>query len=125
MDWLLIVAGLLALLTSVIHLFTGGNDVATPLLKASLEREVKYALYACWHFVSVFFVASTLVFLLSGLGVVPESADLITGVSSLWLLFGVVFLVISLWVNDFGGVFRLPQWVLLFPVGLLGLVSRV
>ena len=123
MNWLLIVAGVLASLTSVIHLFAGGNDVAEPLLDASLKDDVKYALYACWHFVSAFFVTSALSLLGAGFGVLPKETGWIIGVSSLWVLFGLVFLFISLWVNNLEGVFRLPQWVLLLPVGILGFAS--
>lgn len=122
MDWLLIVAGVLALLTTIIHIFVGGNGAAKPLLASSLADGAKYALYACWHFVSGFFVLSTLVLFLEGFGSLEEPG-VIVGVSSLWVLFGLVFLFISLWVNNIEGVFKLPQWVLLLPVGILGFAS--
>ena len=122
MNGLLITAGVLALLTSAIHLFAGGNDVAKPLLGTSLTNDVKYALYACWHFVSAFFVISTLGFLGAGLGVLQPG--FIVFFSILWLLFGMLFLAISVRVNRLGGIFRLPQWTLLLPVGILGLLSR-
>ena len=122
MDWFLIVAGVLALLTTAIHIFVGGNGAAKPLLASPLPDEAKYALYACWHFVTGFFVLSTLVLLLAGFGSLEEPG-VIVGVSSLWVLFGLVFLFISLWVNNIEGVFKLPQWVLLLPVGILGFAS--
>ncbi len=122
MNWLLIAAGVLALLTSAIHIFAGGNDVARPLLSTSLTNDVKYALYACWHFVSAFFVMSALGFLGAGLGMMQPG--FIVFFSILWLLFGILFLAISVRVNRLGGVFRLPQWTLLLPVGILGLLSR-
>ena len=122
MDWFLIVAGVLASVTTVIHIFVGGNGAAKPLLASSLAAETKYALYACWHFVSGFFVLSTIVLLLAGFGSL-EAPGMIVGVSSLWVLFGLVFLFISLWVNNIEGVFKLPQWVPLLSVGLLGFAS--
>ncbi len=124
MNWWLTVAGLLALLTSAIHVFAGGNDVAKPLLDTPLTNDARYALYACWHFVSVFFVTSALGFLGAGLGVMQGEPGWVVFVSSLWLLFGLVFVGISARVNGVGGIFRLPQWVLLLPVGVLGLLSR-
>ena len=122
MNWLLITAGVLALLTSAIHIFAGGNDVARPLLNTSLTNDVKYALYACWHFVSAFFVMSALGFLGAGSGMMQPG--FIVFFSVLWLLFGMLFFAISVRVNRLGGVFRLPQWTLLLPVGILGLLSR-
>ena len=104
-------------------MFAGGNDVAKPLLGTSLTNDVKYALYACWHFVSAFFVISALGFLGAGLGVMQQPGFIVF-FSVLWLLFGMLFLAISVRVNRLGGVFRLPQWTLLLPVGILGLLSR-
>ena len=124
MDWLLIVASMIAFLTAMIHVFAGGNDVAKPLLESSLPSEEKYALYACWHFVSTFFIFSASLFLLTGLGYLPSSS-LILILSLLWLTFGLIFFAISLSVNTLRGIFRLPQWVLLIPVGVLGLIGRV
>ena len=123
MDGLLIIAGVLALLTSVIHIFAGGRDVAEPLLDTSLPNDAKYALHACWHFVSIFFVVTALYLLSSGLGVVEQGPGLIILISGLWLLFGLLFLGITVRVNGPGGVFKLPQWVLLLPVGVLGLLA--
>jgi hypothetical protein len=42
-------------------------------------------------------------------------------VSYLWLSFGGVFIVVDLVYGGYPMLLRLPQWVLLLPVGVLGL----
>ncbi len=121
----LIAAGLLALLTSGVHIFLGGRDVARPLLEARLEDEIKYTLYACWHFASIFFVLSSALFLLGGLGTVNLGATVVASASSLYIVFGLIFLNVKYFVSEPGGLSRLPQWILLTPVGILGLLGLV
>ncbi len=119
-DWFILSSGLLAALTAVVHLIAGGKDVAAPLLQSSLDEVVKLTLYACWHLVSVCLVLSSLALLSNGIGLV-NSPPMVAFISALWILFGVVFLVITVGVAKPQGLFRLPQWILLVPVGLLGL----
>jgi len=119
-NWLILSSGVLAAVTAVIHVVAGGKDVARPLLKSSMDDVVKLTLYACWHIVSVSLVLSSLALLASGVGLV-NAPSLVAFVSTLWLLFGVVFVVVTLGVARPRGLLRLPQWILLLPVGFLGL----
>ena len=122
MDGFLIFAGLLTLLTTGVHIVMGGRDVVTPLLEAQLEDEARYTLYVLWHFISVFFVFTAALFLLVGFGV-TDAPDAVTALSSLYLLFGLVFLSVKLFVFKSFGLSHLPQWILLIPIGMLGLLS--
>ena len=119
-NWLILSSGVLAAVTAVIHVVAGGKDVARPLLQSSMDDVVKLTLYACWHIVSVSLVLSSLALLASGVGLV-NAPSLVAFVSTLWLLFGVVFVVVTLGVARPRGLLRLPQWILLLPVGFLGL----
>jgi len=119
-NWLILSSGVLAAVTAVIHVVAGGKDVARPLLKSSMDDVVKLTLYACWHIVSVSLVLSSLALLASGVGLV-NAPSLVAFISTLWLLFGVVFVVVTLGVARPRGLLRLPQWILLLPVGFLGL----
>jgi hypothetical protein len=119
-NWPILSAGLLASATALVHIFLGGKDVARPLLRSSVDEVVKLTLYACWHLVSVALVLSSLVLLVNGFGFYL-SAGMVAFVSALWIIFGGVFLVVTLCVAQPRGIFRFPQWALLVPVGLLGL----
>ncbi|WP_024301532.1 hypothetical protein [Pseudogulbenkiania sp. MAI-1] len=122
MNRLLVVAALLAAFTAVVHIFAGGADVAAPLLASALDGEPKLTLYAVWHMASVALSLSAAAFLVGSL---PRHAGaaryLILFVSALWCAFGLVFLGVVAIQPESGWLLRLPQWVLLLPVGLLGL----
>ena len=119
-NWLIFSSGVLAGATTIVHIVGGGKDVVRPLLESSLDDVVKLTLYACWHLVSVSLVLSSLVLLASGGGLV-NSPSMVAFVSTLWLLFGAVFVVVALSIAKPRGLLRLPQWILLLPVGALGL----
>jgi hypothetical protein len=119
MNWFIIASGVLAAIAAVIHIAAGGSEVARPLLESSVDQVVKLTMYACWHLVSVALVLSALALLASGSALV-DSPLMVAYISTLWLLFGLVFLVVTLGMAKPRGLFRLPQWVLLVPVGVLG-----
>lgn len=119
-NWLVLLAGILAGVTAFIHLIAGGKDVARPLLASSMDEVVKLTLYACWHLVSAAFFISSIALLGNGAGFY-NSPETVAFVSIMWLMFGAVFLVVTLAVAKPKGLFRFPQWALLLPVGLLGL----
>jgi hypothetical protein len=118
----LLIAALLTAFIAAVHLFAGGSDVAAPLLASNLAEEPRLMLYAVWHLVSVTLVLSAIALYVSAL---PQHAVaaryLALFISILWLGFGVVFLVIASTQPGEGLFFKMPQWILFLPVGLLGL----
>ncbi len=124
MNWLWILSGLLAAVSAAVHLFVGGKDVARPLLNSPLTEEIRLTMYACWHLASASLVLSALALLASGVGLLGTAGGMmVLFISVLWLLFGAVFLAISLGMARSRGLFRFPQWVLLIPVGVLGILG--
>jgi len=119
-NWFVLSAGILAGITALIHVIAGGKDIARPLLAGSVDEVVKLTLYACWHLVSVALFLSSIALLGHGAGFY-NSPETVAFVSIMWFMFGAVFLVVTLGFANSGALFRLPQWVLLVPVGLLGL----
>ncbi|OQX16317.1 MAG: hypothetical protein BWK76_11785 [Desulfobulbaceae bacterium A2] len=126
MNKILLLAALLAAGTAAIHIVAGGADIATPLLASSLATEPKLTLYAAWHMVSLILVVSALALALGSLpGQVRACRAMVLFISVLWCSFGVLFLGIAMLHPESGGLFSLPQWTLLLPVGLLGLWGRM
>jgi hypothetical protein len=118
----LLIAALLTAFIAVIHLYAGGADVASPLLASSMEAEPRLTLYAVWHLVSVTLVLSAIALYVSAQ---PRHAGaaryLALFISVLWICFGLVFLVVAFTQPGQGLLFKMPQWILFLPVGLLGL----
>lgn len=122
MNRLLLIAALLAGFTAAVHIFAGGADVAAPLLASSMAGEPKLTLYAVWHMASVALAMSAAALFIGSLPRHAHSARyLVLFVSALWCAFGVVFLTVVAIQPESGWLLKLPQWVLLLPVGLLGL----
>lgn len=118
----LAIASLLAAATLFIHVLAGGADVAAPLLASALPAEARLTLYAVWHMASAALGLSAVAL---ALGARPRHAHaaryLVLFVAALWCAFGAVFLAVIAVQPDDGWLFRLPQWILLLPVGMLGL----
>lgn len=124
MNKLLALAGILAAATTGIHLVAGGNDIASPLLASSLAEEPRLTLYAVWHMASVAMGLSAIAFFVAAFSRRgAEMRAMVRFVSAMWLAFGAVFLVIAATQGGTGLAFKLPQWILLLPVGILGWVG--
>jgi len=117
----LIAASLLAALTTIVHIFVGGADIAGPLLASTLAAEPRLTLYAVWHMVSVALALSAVALFIGSLPRHAQAARyLVLFVSALWCAFGAVVLTVAAAQAEVIWFLKLPQWVLLLPVGMLG-----
>lgn len=118
----LIVAAFLAAFTAAVHFFAGGPDIAVPLLASSLADEPRLTLYAVWHMATVALALSALALFVAALPRHAVAARyMVLFISTLWFAFGTVFLVVIAIQPEGGWLFKLPQWILLLPVGVFGL----
>lgn len=118
----LFIAALLTAFIAAVHVFAGGNDIATPLLVSSLAEVPRLTLYAVWHLVTVTLMLSAVALCVSSLHrYAVASRYLALFISVLWLCFGVVFLLVAYTQAGDGLFFKMPQWILFIPAGLLGL----
>lgn len=121
---LLLASGLLASFTALLHTFAGTVEVHVPLLSSTIPRSVSLLIYACWHLVTVTLILSAVALLWSARrGNSSLAGALPRFISVLWLLFGLVFVGVALVFSGPATLWVLPQWVLLIPVGILGLLG--
>jgi hypothetical protein len=121
---LLLSSGLLAAFTAALHTLAGTPEIQEPLLSSSIPQPISLLLYACWHLVTVTLIVSALALIWSaGSKKTVKAGALPCFISVLWLLFGLVFVVVALWFSGPSMLLVLPQWVLLIPVGILGLLG--
>lgn len=119
-DGWLLGAGVLAVVTWLIHTFYGGRALVKPFLAMKIDRDIKYTFYAVWHMATVVLLFTAAVLLYAGLGG-AVSNDLVIAIAGLWLLFGGVFIGVN--VIKLRKIFVLPQWIFLLVVGVLALIS--
>ncbi|WP_296509365.1 hypothetical protein [Rhodoferax sp.] len=119
----LLAATLLAGFTAALHTFGGTLEIEAPLLQSNISPRISLMLLACWHMVTVVLAISAIALALAYRKPTPASMATVTLVSYLWLSFGAVFIGIDLFYAGPAMLLQLPQWVLLLPVGVLGLWS--
>jgi hypothetical protein len=116
-------SGFLCLFTALLHTVGGHFNPVVPFLRTELEATAKATMHVVWHMVTVTLFASSLALL--GIGLSPGISGarlLATFLSGLYVLYGIVFLVIG--ARRFGWrLLRLPQWLLLLPVGVLAAIG--
>jgi hypothetical protein len=124
MNRTLLFTALLAAFTAAVHIFVGTPEIQKPLLQSALPQEVSLLLYTCWHLVSVTLSLSAAAFFVSAFANITDSSrNMVKLVSYMWLGFGVVFITVALLHSGVSMLLKLPQWILLLPVGALGLLG--
>ena len=121
MNRILLATASLAGFTAALHTFRGTLEISMPLMQSQLPQEVILLLYACWHLVTVALILSAASLFMAARSKDASQRSTVTLISSMWLGFGLVFIVVSLVYAGPAMLLALPQWVLLMPVGLLGL----
>jgi len=120
--WLL-GAGVLAILTDVVHLFGGGPAIVDPLMASALGDEPRLVLLSVWHMATVAMGLSGLAFILAAKSRNSDAMrPLVIFISVMWIGFGLSFV----WVAASEGASLLDplnQPILLLPVGLLGMAG--
>lgn len=112
----------LAGFTAALHLFGGTPEIQGPLLVSAMPMEISLLLYACWHLVSIVLIGSAVVLFAAALSNEPPGwQPAVRFVAIMWLSFGAVFIAVALVFSGPPMLLKLPQWVLLLPVGALAL----
>ena len=117
----LLSAALLAAFTAALHTFGGTLEIEAPLLQSNMPIRVSLLLLACWHMVTAALIISAIALGLALRNPTAAHMAAVKLVSYLWLSFGAVFIAIDLIYAGPPMLLQLPQWVLLLPVGALGL----
>ncbi|RBW55757.1 hypothetical protein DS884_15480 [Tenacibaculum sp. E3R01] len=114
-----IIAGILNLFTTFLHLIGGQVDLINPLLKSDIETQVQTEMLGVWHMVTIILFASSIIFLKRGFNKKEVyNVELIRFISFLYISFSFAFIFSSIILSTLA-----PQWILLFPIGVLGIIG--
>ncbi len=122
----LLAAAAAAAFTTVLHIFGGGVSVARPIAESSLADEPRLLALSVWHMVSIVagFSALALAFAASPKQAQP-SRNMVLFISALWIAFGLAVMGVGLTQANGDMFWKLPQPILLIPVGILGIWGSV
>lgn len=114
------IAGVLNILTAVVHLVGGQVDLVRPLQQSNLLDQQKAEWLGVWHVVTfVLFYTSYVLLQMGFLGKGRAlNMEWLRSVGYLYLLMGIAFVLSSI---NYGVL--APQWILLMPVGGLLLIG--
>lgn len=122
MNGWLFAAGTLAAATALIHVIAGGRDVVRPLLAGRLAAEPKRTLHVVWHFVTADLLLSAAALIVVSLSAEPHN-PLVLFIAAHYFAYTAAFLVGTLAAHWPRPLLRLPQWMLLLPVGILATIG--
>ncbi|WP_236242091.1 hypothetical protein [Streptomyces sp. CC228A] len=119
--WLL-AAGGIAAATALVHAAAGGRSVVLPLLGSEVAAEPKRTLHVVWHMVTADLLLSSVALLVLACASAP-STPLVLFIAAQYLAYAAAFLTVTLAADWPRPLLRLPQWMLLLPVGVLALIG--
>lgn len=119
MNWFLLVATILSFVTFAVHLFVGGREIATPLLKSDLDQVPKLTAYYCWHMVTLMLLLMTGAF--SYAFFFPGNVALV--VTMMIFCVGCTLLNFGLIVAYRVSPMQLPQWVFFVLISIFAALS--
>ncbi len=114
------IAALLSFLTTLIHLFAGGKEVAVPLLEADDIRPVpKFTMYYAWHMVTIMLFVMGITFAHSAID--QNQSVLAFYTTALAGCFMVLSVLLVLWKKQ--EFWLMPQWFLFLIIAIFGVVG--
>lgn len=87
MNYLVLISGIFATLTTAGHFLIGRKWYLLPMLEASFDPVAKKVIHAVFHYVSVFLITSSAALLLAGLGLQQPSDTLVKYIALNYALF--------------------------------------
>jgi len=114
------IAGIINLLTALLHLIGGQIDLVNPLLESNLTLQQKGELTAAWHIVTILLFVTTYIIIRTVITKeYKQNHSQLKSIAILYVFSGIPFIVVSIWFGIFA-----PQWILLMPIGILILLGR-
>lgn len=118
-NYYLLAAGTLNAFTAILHLIGGQLDLINPMLESGMTASVKTQLLSVWHMVTVVLFATTLIYFLYTKNKERKAnPQLVSFISYLYILFSLSFILSGFFQSEFT-----EQWILLLPIGILGLAG--
>ena len=125
MNHLILLSGSLCLLTALLHIFLGHQDPIKPFMKSEYPKDSKAMFLASWHMVSITLVTTTVFNLYIGWFDNHDLYGIVVFSSILNVGFGLILLFAGWYYYGAKTMNKLPQWILLLSIGLLGLIGTI
>ncbi len=123
MRWFFLLAGVLCLGTGIVHALIGGIETLNPVMASRLALEVRVAVLAIWHSITLLLLLSFFAFLWAFRASAIKSRPVGILLGLFYILFaGLIAGLSFLWFED---PMILRQWTLFAPIGLFALLASL
>jgi len=113
--------GIATLLLFAIHMTAGEKQCARPMLAADYDATARWTMYVCWHAVSAQLLLGGAALIWAGLGAPGTVGPALVGaISTLHLVYAVLFLGLAKLSKIERGWLQLGQWMAFLPLGVVG-----
>lgn len=125
MNWIIIIAGILAAFVTFGHLIFGINWYLRPMLESNLETVPKATMQCVFHYVTVFLIVSTLFLLYVGIDYedVREPSLVVYFIGINYFIFAIVQIIYAFKNNLERPLIIMFQWVMFLPIGILCMIG--
>jgi len=113
-----IIAGVINLLTALLHTVGGQIDLVNPLVKSNLTDQSKAEWIGGWHMITITLFTTAILLIKNGVSSDKNELPVIKYVGYLYILFSFPSIITSVSYNLLA-----PQWILLLPIGILSLLG--
>ncbi len=125
MNWLILIAGLVALFATIGHLTMGRKTFLKPMMDASFDEVPKKVMQSVFHYVSVFQILSTvaLLFVAFGFSFNLDSTLLVWFVALNYSLFAITGIIIASTSGIPNGLVKMFQWIFWVIIAVLAWIG--
>lgn len=110
-----IVAGIIGMMTSVLHAIGGQSTLMDPILQSEVKAQVKVEMFGAWHLITVILFMSAGALLVYGIRWRKfYNFSIVSFIGWFYGLAGASFIFSSFYFNQFA-----PQFTLLLPISVL------
>lgn len=107
-------AGLIGLFTALLHTVGGQIELVNPMLDGNMTAQMKTEWLGAWHMVTILLWVFGFILFKNGRQENPADRSLIQVIGWLSFLFGICFILASIYQGQ-----HAPQYILIWPVALL------
>lgn len=120
MNWYIIIAGLIAIATTIGHFAIGSKQFLKPMLEASFDPIPKKVMHCVFHYVSTYLILSTITLLLIGLNIFsgPGSSAAAKFIAANYAVFAIWQIILAIASDISNGIFKLFQWIFFLLIAL-------
>ena len=125
MNWYIIIAGLIASVTTAGHFAVGSKEFLKPMLGASFDPISKKVMHCVFHYVSTYLILSAVTLLLIGLNIWSGAGFVAVTkfIAANYVVFAIWQIVLAIASDIPKGIFKLFQWIFFVLISLFSFLG--